>query len=200
MTDLISSDSTRPSRRRLRRIGAAGAVGVGLALGAFGISSAASPSPSPGSSAVQPQQGMPGPDDMGRHLRGMGPDRMGRDELGLRGAIRGDIVVPDGKGGYRTVRMQRGKVTAKTASSLTVQSADGKVETYAVPAGTLVNAARDGLGSIAIGDEVGVRAIVSGGTATATRIRDLTKLPVRRPGGPPAASDGTPAAPSSYRS
>jgi len=201
MTDLISSPP--PASRRWRRIGAAAAVGVGLALGAFGISSAASPSPSPGGGAVQPQYGQPGPGGMGDHMRGMrgmGPGHMDRDDMGMRGAIRGDVVVPDGKGGYQTIRMQRGAVTAKTASSITVKSADGHVETYAVTATTLVNAARDGLGSIAIGDEVGVRATLSGSNATATHIRDLTKLGADRPKGPPPAPNGTPASPSSYRS
>jgi hypothetical protein len=96
--------------------------------------------------------------------------------------------------------MQRGKVTGKTASSITVQSADGHSETYAVPSTALVNAARDGLGSIAVGDEVGVRALVVDGKATATYIRDLTKLGADRPKGPPPARSGTPASPSSYRS
>lgn len=201
MSDVISSDpATPPSHRgrRLRRVGAAAAVGFGLALGAFGISSAASPSPSPGSSTVRPQQGQPGPNHMGGHLRGMrrtGPGHPGA-VMGLRGAVRGDIVVPNGKGGYRTIRLQRGTVTATSPSSMTVKSADGVSETYDVPATALVNAARGGLGSIAVGDKVGVRATVSGNRATATHVRDLTKLRTKRP----AAPNGAPARPSSYSS
>lgn len=203
MTDPLSNAPVHPARRRLRRIGAAAAVGLGLALGAFGISSAASPSPSPGSGGAQPQYAQPGPGRMGGHGRGMmrpgGPGRMG-DELGLRGAVRGDIVVPNGKGGYQTVRVQRGTVTGTTADSITVLSADKHSETYVVPSSALVNAARDGLGSIAVGDKVAVRALVVGDTATATHIRDLTKLEANRPKRQPAAPNGTPASPSSYRS
>lgn len=205
MADPVSSDPIRPSRGRLRRIGAAAAVGLGLALGAFGISAAASPSPSPGSSGAQPQYaqpGPPGPGGMGGHGRMMRPGGSGRmgDELGLRGAVRADIVVPNGKGGYQTIRVQRGKVTGKTDGSITVLSADGQSETYTVPSSALVDAARDGLGSIAIGDQVGVRALVVDGKATATHIRDLTKLGANRPKRQPAAPNGTPASPSSYRS
>jgi hypothetical protein len=44
MTDSLLSDSTTsPPRRRLRRVAAAAAVGLGLALGAVGISAAARP-------------------------------------------------------------------------------------------------------------------------------------------------------------
>lgn len=203
MPDLISSDSTPSSRRKWRRAGAAAAVGLGLALGAAGISAAASPTPSPGSGTARPQQGQQGPGWMGDHMRGLrgaGPGHMRRGEMGLRGAVRGDIVVPDGKGGYQTIRVQRGVVTAKAPDSITVKSADGHSETYAVTATTLVNAARDGLGSIAIGDKVGVRATLSGDKATATHIRDLTKLGLDRPKGPPPAPSGTTASPSSYRS
>lgn len=205
MPDLISSDPTAPPRRRWRRVGAAAAVGLGLALGAVGISAAASPTPSPGSTArpQQGQPGQPGPGWMGGHLRGprgMGPGHMDRGAMGLRGAVRGDVVVPDGKGGYQTIRVQRGSVTATTGNSITVKSADGHSETYAVTATTLVNAARDGLRSIAVGDKVGVRATLSGDKATATHIRDLTKLGADRPKGPPPAPSGTSASPSSYRS
>jgi hypothetical protein len=211
MSDLISNGPGTPSRR-LRRflpgVGAAAAVGLGLALGAVGISAAASPSPSPGSSTVQPQYaqpgqpGQPGPGGLRGPGRGMRPEGHGRlgDALGLRGAVRGDVVVPNGKGGYQTIRMQRGKVTDTGKSSITVLSADNHSETYDVPATALVNAARDGLGSIAVGDQVVVRALVAGDTVTATHIRDLTQLGADRPKGPPPGPNGTPASPSTYRS
>jgi hypothetical protein len=94
--------------------------------------------------------------------------------------VRGEFVVPDGKGGWRTVQMQRGTVTAVSDTSLTVKSADGVSKTYVLTKDTRVDAARAGIASVANGDTVGVLATVSGGTATATSVRDLTKIKAAR--------------------
>ena len=72
--------------------------------------------------------------------------------------------------------MQRGSVTAVSTSSITVKSADGFTKTYQVTSSTLVDAQRDGIGSVKDGHQVLVLAKVSGSTATATSIQDLSLL------------------------
>jgi len=203
--DEITGPAPRRSSRASRWIGGAAAVGIGVTLGAVGIAAAADPTPTP-SAAPNGQGAPPGPPPGGpgmHHMRG--PRGGGPGEMGPRGAVHGEFVVPDGTG-WRTVAMQRGAVTSVSSTSLSVKSKDGYTRTYVVTAKTLVNAARDGIGSIKTGDEVGVVATVKSGTATAVDVRDLTQLKVQRdtfgpppgrPGGPPAPG-GTPASPSSY--
>jgi hypothetical protein len=95
---------------------------------------------------------------------------------GMLGAVHGQMVVAKPGGGYQTVDVQRGKVTAVNSSSITVHSADGFSATYAVAGATLVGAQRAGIGSVKVGDQVSLQATVSGSKATATSIIDLTLL------------------------
>ena len=111
------------------------------------------------------------------HPPGGGPIAFGPDALGgLFGAVHGTAVVPKPGGGYRTVEFQNGKVTAVSSTSITLHSADGYSHSYQVSSSTLVNAQRDGIGSIKAGHQVIVTATVSGSTATATRIIDVSLL------------------------
>jgi hypothetical protein len=50
----------------------------------------------------------------------------------LRDGLHGEMVVPDGSGGYTTVAMQRGSVTDISSSSISVKSSDGFTATYRV--------------------------------------------------------------------
>ncbi len=100
---------------------------------------------------------------------------------GPAGALHGVFVVPRSGGGYQTEDTQRGSVTAVSTSSITVKSADGFTKTYQVTSSTLVDAQRDGIGSVKDGHQVSVLATVSGGTATATSIADLSLLQAGRP-------------------
>jgi len=90
--------------------------------------------------------------------------------------VHGTVVVPKSGGGYQTVAFQNGKVTAVSGTSITLHSADGYSHSYRVTSSTLVNAQRDGIGSIKAGNQVIVTATVSGSTATATRIIDVSLL------------------------
>lgn len=186
--------ATPPTGGRLRRAGIVAAVGVGLAVGAAGIAAAgtsASPSPTGGTTAQSVPQDRP--------HDGRGPGgRHGGPSLGPRGAVHGEFVVPNGSGGFRTVQMQRGVVTAVSATSLTVKSADGYTKTYLVTKDTVVNAGRDGIATVTKDERVGILASVAGGTSTATAIRDVTKIEGehKKWGPPPAAPGG--AAPGSY--
>jgi hypothetical protein len=203
--DVIGEPEPRRSSRRARWLGGAAAAGVGVILGAAGIAAAADPTPTPSPSAGS-QVAPPGTPPVGgpglhRGLR-RGPGGPGRG-LGMRGAVHGEFVVPDGAG-WRTVALQRGVVTAVSSTSLTVKSKDGYIRTYVLTAKTLVNAGRDGISTVKNGEEVGVAATVKGGTATADDVRDLTQIRAQRksfgppPGSGPNAPEGTPASPSSY--
>jgi hypothetical protein len=95
---------------------------------------------------------------------------------GMFGAIHGQYVAPKSGGGYQTIDFQNGKVTAVSSTSITLRSADGYTHTYAVNSSTTVNAQRNGIGSIKTGNQVAVQATVSGGTATAAQITDISLL------------------------
>jgi hypothetical protein len=124
----------------------------------------------------------------------------------MGGAVHGQFVVPNGTG-WRTVVVQRGVVTAVSDTALTVTSKDGYTKDYVLTAKTLVDAGRDGIATVKKDETVAVVATVSGDTATADEVRDLTKIAAERkqwgppPGGPAPgapAPGGTPASPSSY--
>jgi hypothetical protein len=87
-------------------------------------------------------------------------------------ALHGEFVVPDGNGGFRTMVVQRGEVTAVSKTSITVVSEDKFSTTYAVTEDTLVNAARDGITTIKKGAQVSVAATKVGDKATAVHIGD----------------------------
>jgi hypothetical protein len=96
--------------------------------------------------------------------------------MGLAGAVHGEVVVPDGSDGWKTVVFQRGEATNVGDSSITVKSDDGFTETYDVPSGTVVGALREGLSSIKTGDQVLVLADKAGSTPTARSVVDLDSV------------------------
>lgn len=106
-----------------------------------------------------------------------GPIAFGPLGLGPLGAVHGQFVVPKAHGGYQTVDTQRGTVTAVSASSITVKSADGYIKTYQVTSSTKVDAQRAGIGSVKNGQTVSVVATVNGSSATASEIVDFVALP-----------------------
>lgn len=116
----------------------------------------------------------------GKH-RGFGFGGFGGFGIGgYGGAVHGQLTVPKSGGGYQTVDVQRGTVTAVSSSSITVKSADGFTATYTVTGSTEVNAESAGIGSVKSADSVFVTATVSGGTATASNITDMTSIGASR--------------------
>jgi hypothetical protein len=95
---------------------------------------------------------------------------------GMFGAVHGQYVAPKSGGGYQTIDFQNGKVTSVSSTSITVRSADGYVRSYVVNGSTTVDAQRGGISSVKAGHEVSVQATVSGSTATAAHIADVTLL------------------------
>jgi hypothetical protein len=146
-------------------LGGAGAAVASTSSGtpAAPSSMAATPAPSPG----QPGAMTPG----GRHFGG-GFGFGG----GLFGALHGQFVMAKPGGGYQTVDVQNGQVTAVSSTSITLKSSDGFIHSYAVSGSTIVDAQRAGIGSVKVGNQAAVMATVSGGTATAANIEDLTLL------------------------
>jgi len=129
----------------------------------------AAASPSPSARPASPHQGRPG--------------GLGFAFGGPFGAVHGQFVVPRSGGGYQTIETQRGAVTAVSATSVTVKSADGFVKTYQVVSSTNVDARRNGIAAVRIGHQVAVTATDGGSTATAVSILDLNLLPAMHGGG-----------------
>jgi hypothetical protein len=155
-------------------------AGAGVAMAATSgspASGAAAASPAGGTVATPSPSARPAFPHQGR-LGGFG-FAFG----GPFGAVHGQFVVPRSGGGYQTVDTQRGSVTAVSATSITVKSADGFTKTYRVVSSTNVDAQRDGIGSVKTGHQVAVTATVSGGTATAVSILDFNLLPAMHGGG-----------------
>jgi hypothetical protein len=152
---------------------------------------AASPSPTP---SVPAWRGVPGgKGGFGRGFGGFG-GFLGGPGAVPGGIVHGQAVVPKSGGGYETVDIQRGQVTAVSSTSITVKSSDGFTATYAVTGSTVVDAKSAGIGSVKTGDTVGIIARVSGSTATAATIIDPTAIGAGRasfgfptpPANPPA--------------
>jgi len=152
-----------------RLAGTVAAVAVTTAAGgvAWATTSADTPSPSPSPSASPSAPAAPA--DPAR------PEAGKRGEHGaFGGALHGEYTVEKEGGGYQTIATQRGEVTAVSADSITLKSADGYSKAYTVTAETLVNAARDGIASIKTGNTVSVLAVVADGKTTATSISSGT--------------------------
>jgi hypothetical protein len=180
--------STRPigpmnlrswSRRPYILAGVAVAALLGGAGAALAATNSPGPSPSPSAAAATPAPSpapsgqQPGSPGSGYHRFGGG---LGFGFGGLFGALHGQLVVARPGGGYQTVDVQTGQVTAVSTTSITLKSADGFTKSYAVTSSTLVDAQRDGIGSVKVGDRATMLATVSGSSATATSINDLTLL------------------------
>jgi hypothetical protein len=202
-------EPTRPGPFRRRNLVAGLATVAVLAAVATGVAMASTSTPSPsGSPSASPGTGNqkngttdPRRDGMRHKAFGPGgPGMLGGIE-GPMGALHGQFVVPKQGGGYQTLVVQHGTVTSVSTSAITVKSEDGFSATYAVAADTLVNAARDGIGSIKKGDDVSVLAQQKSGSDAALQIGDLTRWQGMRdrfgPGpADPGAKPPTPPSPS----
>jgi hypothetical protein len=160
-----------------KRMTVVAVVAGALVLGGIGVAVAADTGSSSSSSSTPPSSGAnPAPTKPGGgpgFRRGFG---FGGPDGGMGGAIHGELVTPNGSGGYRTVDVQVGEVKDVSKSSITVQSADGFKKTYDVTENTVVDAGRDGIGTVKNGDQVRLNAVVNGSSAEARSIDDITTL------------------------
>ena len=174
MRDMDETTETVAVTPRRRTTSAVALVGAGLAggivLAGLNVASADSrqaPAPTPSASAEDKAERKHLDKRRHRGLKyGLGPD-----------ALHGEFTTKDPSGeGYRTMAVQRGEATAVSATSITVRSEDGFSRTYAVNDDTMVNAGDEGIGDVTTDDKVHVMAVVTGGTATAIRVADITNL------------------------
>jgi hypothetical protein len=163
------------SRRPYVLAGVAVAALLGGAGAALAVSNSSPPTASPSATAASPAPSPAPSRPSGPGFHRFGPGGFGFGfGGGLFGALHGQLVVRKPGGGYQTVDVQDGQVTAVSSTSITLKSADGFTKTYAVTSSTLVDAQRDGIGSVKVGNQAAVLATVSGSAVTATSISDLT--------------------------
>ncbi len=185
--DMITMGPPRWQRWRPRRPVAVAGVAVVALAGGAGIGYAATrsaPAKVGGADtavvapAASPSPAASGPAPVYRTGRGWSAFPGGPFEFNgvLGGAVHGQLTVPKSGGGYQTVDVQDGTVTAVSTGSVTVKSADGYTATYTVTSKTVVDAEAAGIGSVKKGDTIFVTATVSGSTATAANILDLTAV------------------------
>ena len=203
--DTVDSTDPRPaSRRGARGLVVAGAVVALVAAGAFGAALARGGDDpvesingfaSTGSSGSTGEDGTDedGDGSMGDRLRGWAEKHGGGPMLrhgiggkgffgGLMGGplpgmpLHGSYVVEDPDGGYRTVLSQHGEVTAVSATSLTVRSADGFTTTYRLTDDTAVLSGPGGTDDVAKGADVAVTAVRDGGSQRALHVVDLSQM------------------------
>jgi hypothetical protein len=132
----------------------------------------ANPSPTP-----TPSAGAPGKNRHG-WIGFAGPFGFGPAGIG-GGLVHGQFTVPKQGGGYETLDVQRGTVTAVSGTSVSVKSSDGYTATYTVTSSTLVDARAGGISSVKKGDTVMVTA-TAGSTPTAASIADITAIKAGR--------------------
>ncbi len=165
-----------PSRRPYVIAGVAVAAllgGAGAALAATN-SAPAAPTPSAVAATPAPSPSPGSPGAAGPRFRHFGGRFGGGGDL--FGALHGQFTVAKPGGGYQVVDVQNGQVTAVSSTSITLRSADGFTKSYVVASATLVDAQREGISSVKVGNQASVLATVSGSTATATSVNDLTLL------------------------
>jgi hypothetical protein len=206
--DLLAIGVPEPPRRRPRRAAPLAGVAALALVGGAGVAYAAthtaparaavtaavssSPTASP-SPPPRPSAGWPA-----GHRGRFGGFAFGGFGMGRGGLVHGQFTEPKSGGGYQTVDVQNGTVSAVSANSVTVKSADGFTATYTVTSSTVVDAKAAGIGSVKKGDTIFVAATVSGRTATAANITDLTAVQAGRasfgfPPKPPAPAAQAPA-------
>jgi hypothetical protein len=191
-SDMITMNPSRWPRWRPGRPVAIAGVALVALVGGGGIGYAATHSLTARAAdtaalAVSSPTASPSPSASGKPGSGHGwrsfPDGPGRvfGPLGLGGGVlHGQLTVPKSGGGYQTVDVQNGTVTAVSTGSVTVKSADGFTATYAVTSKTVVAAESPGIASVKKGDTLFVTATVSGSTATAASIVDVTAVKAGR--------------------
>lgn len=195
-------------------IAAAAAVGVAaVAIGITASQSASAASANPSATPSGRPTGAPGtpggpgggPGGWGGPGGPGGPGGLGghRGPGGPGGQLlHGEEVVQQGTK-VVTIEEQVGKVTAVSATSITVKSTDGYTATYVVASTTQVgkSGASAKITAVKVGDTVRVEGTKAGSTVTATHVMD--GLPPMRAGDGdhgrwpgPGAPSGAPAAPS----
>jgi hypothetical protein len=183
------------------------AVGIGVTVSQAASAASSSPSATPSGRPSGAPDGRWGPGGPGRGPGGPGGFG-GFGGFGGPGGPGGGLA---GRGGQLlhaedfvrqgtkvvTLEEQSGKVTAVSATSITVKSTDGFTATYVVDSSTKVGkkGAQAKIADVAVGDTVRIEGVKSAGAVTVTHLMD--GQPPRRPAyaGPPQRQNGSSAAP-----
>ncbi len=174
--DMITMTPPRWQRWRPRRPVAIAGVAIVALAGGAGVGYAATQLLATGSTAQTAVLSAASPSAASAPA-GAGPLGL----IGLAaGVLHGQFTVPRSGGGYQTVDVQDGTVTAVSPGSVTVKSADGFTASYTVTSKTLVDARAAGIGAVHKGDTIVVTATVSGSTPAAASIVDLTEVKAGR--------------------
>jgi hypothetical protein len=194
----------KPRRRRLTKTAAGLAVILGAGAGGAAVASATSAGPASNTPAASaPAPGTNSARGPGGPRRGFFPPGQGGPMaagplgglgMGLGGAIHGSFTVKGPSGNYETIDTQYGTAEAVSSGSITVKSADGFSQSYAVDSSTIVDAEPSGILSVKVGDTVSIRGLVSGSTVKAERVLDVTQVKAHHPSwgpGPPSGPDGS---------
>ena len=197
---------TNPGKpRRVPRVAVAVGLTAFLGLAGAGLAFAVGGSGTPGTALSSSTSSTTSvPKSVRPHIgHGAGPMLgLGR---GLGRVLHGEYTIDEG-GTYKTIAVQTGMVTAVSCTSISVQSTDNLVQTYAVQPSTVVDSQANGISTVQKGDTVNVQAVVQNSSRTATNIVDVTKVGASRkgfgfmpgaPGGGPGGSGGAPPASSS---
>ena len=148
--------------RKTKMAAAAGIATVALIGTGAGVAMAdsATPAPNPTTPNSTAPKSSSAPDAHHKHRK-----LMNRVE-------HGEVTVGGAK--PKVLDLQRGSVEKVSSNSITVRSKDGFVGTYAVNGNTKVHKEKkkSSIGQVANGDQVQLRAVKSGSTATAQAIGD----------------------------
>ena len=96
--------------------------------------------------------------------------------IGGGGIVHASYTIKGPNGSYETLDTQVGTVDDVSSSSITVKSADGYSQQYAVDSSTVVYADYNGIGSVKTGDNVEVVGLVGSSGVTAERVVDITQV------------------------
>ncbi|WP_041938953.1 MULTISPECIES: DUF5666 domain-containing protein [Frankia] len=162
--------------RRGAAVAAAGLLGLGLGVGLGFSGTAASAAPAPASAAqtaaAAPTTAAASPTTED-HPKPAEARRLRREYRLAEHGLHGEATIKTAKG-FQVVAGQRGKVTAISATAISLTSEDGYAATYVIDGDTRFRA--DGKPAKATdihpGATVTVRATVAGNTRTATAVAD----------------------------
>jgi hypothetical protein len=163
-TEGVWGAPTEPTRWGMRETAAAiGVAAVIAGLGGAAIFAATDTGASRGKPGSH--QGFGPPPGGGPGGPGGGPGAAGGPPWAGAGGgaapLHGEFVVRDGGGGYATRLTQTGTITATTATTLTVRSADDYSQTWEIPVGA---------SAAPVGAQVSVEGTRDGTNASASRI------------------------------
>lgn len=147
------------------------AAGGGVAIAAASGSSSSTSSTGPGGMGGFGGEGASGASGYGQ----LGTAGGGGAGLAvLSGALHGDFVVKSSSGTYTTERMQTGKATKVSSTSITVASDDGYTSTYVINSSTALEENGSKVTSVTTGETVTVLATLDNSVATATTVEEGT--------------------------